>query len=77
MTRTFTLLAALAVTAASALPASAYTPNPDEAYRLKKPIPCLRCSGLATPGIRFINPGDRVSLNPQPLPPKVYGKFAR
>jgi hypothetical protein len=77
MTRTLTLLAALAVTAIGAAPASAYTPNPDSVYRLKKPFPCLRCSGLATPGARFINPGDKVSLNPQPLPPKVYNKILR
>jgi len=77
MTRILATLAALAVTATAALPASAFTPNPDDTYGLKKPTPCLRCGGMATPGSRFINPADRVSLNPQPLPPKVYGKFAR
>ncbi len=78
MTRTLTLLAALAVSALSAFPASAFTPNPEGPYRLKKPLPCLRCSALVAPGIKFINPGDRVSINPQPLPPKVlYGQFVR
>ncbi len=78
MIRTLTLLAALAVSAISALPASAYTPNPEGIYRLKKPLPCVRCTVFVAPGSRFINPGDRVSLNPQPLPPKVlYGQFVR
>ncbi len=76
MTRTLSLLAVLVVSAIGALPASAHTPYPEGIYHLKKPLPCLRCWGLVASGIRFINPGDRVSVNPQPLPPKVlYGQF--
>jgi hypothetical protein len=30
-------------------------------------LPCTKCGGL----INHLNPGDLVTLNPQPLPPRV------
>ncbi len=79
MTRILLTLAALAVAAATALPASAYTPNPEDPYYPKKPWPCSKCAVLVKPGDRVINPIlkrsllgkiNRVAFNPQPEPPK-------
>jgi len=86
MTRTLMTLAAMAVAAAAAFPASAYTPNPEDPYYPKKPFPCIKCGVQLKPGDRLINPsikggllgkGDRVGFNPQPDPPKGLGKFAQ
>jgi hypothetical protein len=86
MTRTIVALVAMAVAAATAFPASAYTPNPEDPYYPKKPFPCIHCGVQVKPGDKLINPGfkrsllgkgDRVSFNPQPEPPKGLVNFAR
>jgi hypothetical protein len=57
MFRTLVKLAALAAVAAAAVPASAYTPNPDDPYYPKKPFPCIKCGLVVKPGDQVINPG--------------------
>jgi hypothetical protein len=57
MFRTLVKLAALAAVAAAAVPASAYTPNPEDPYYPKKPWPCLNCMVKVKPGDHVINPG--------------------
>lgn len=80
MKRILLAFGAAAIGATLAVPASAYTPNPDDngPYR---PWPCIRCVKLLKPGSLVVNPAlkfgrlNKVALNPQPLPPKALRRF--
>ncbi len=75
MKRILLAIGVAAIGATLAIPASAYTPNPDD----NGPYPCFRCGKFAKPGSLVINPAirfgqyrlNKVALNPQPLPPKA------